>query len=256
MSDKINIKRRKKAKKSIFNRRIIILFLLVFLIYFFLSSAIFCLKGIMIYGIKQIKPEEILRDIKIKPRKNIFLIKSKSMENTLGKHPKIKEVKVRKKYPNNLEISIKERKPLMVLKDRNIFAIIDKEGQIMETGNYFPNLFLPLVEGIVLIEPAAGKNILDDKIRACSAAISAEGKIYPHKIVRFNFEGRKIKLFTSYNLEVRLGKVKNTSEVEKIIEKMERLAWVLKKSNEKGILLEYVDLSSLENIAAQPKKNI
>lgn len=256
MSDKINIKRRKRVKKNILNRQVIILFLLVFLLYIFLSSAIFSLEGIRIYGIKQIKPEEILRDIKIKPRKNIFLIKSKSIEITLRKHPKIKEVKVRKKYPDNLEISIKERKPLMVLKDRNIFATIDKEGAVMETGNYFPNLSIPMVEGIVLIEPSAGKNILDDKIRACRAAISSEGKIYPHKIVRFNFEGRKMKFFTSYNVEVRLGKIKNTPEVEKIAEKMERLSWVLKKYNEKGILLEYVDLSSPENIGAKPKKNI
>ncbi len=256
MRDKINIKRRKRVKKNILNRRVIILFLLVFGLYIFLSSAIFHLVGIRIYGIRQIKPEEILRDIKINPRKNIFLIKSKNIESVLKKHPKIKEVKVRKRYPNNLEISIKERKPLMVLKDRNIFATIDKEGKVMETGNYFPNLSLPMVEGIVLIEPSAGKNILDDKIMACRAAISAEGKIYPHKILRFSFEGRRMKFWTSYNVEVRLGKIKNVSEVKKIAEKMEGLSWVLKESAEKGILHEYVDVSSPENIVAKPRKNI
>lgn len=251
---KENVPRRRRKNKGrrykIINKKTITLFLIVFLIYAILSSSIFCLNKIKITGTKQISNLEILRNISIKPRKNIFLVRTGKIENKLSKHPKIKSIKVNKKYPDILEINIKERKPILTIKTKEKFVLVDSEGYITETSNSCP-LYIPVVEGLALLETTPGKNVLSRRIEICKKILENENKILPHKIMKFYFEDDKITFITSYQLKVKLGRTNNVKDAQ---EKMDGLVSALKGAEKKGMLLDYVEIISKNSIVVGPKK--
>lgn len=134
-------------KKKIFLRRKGFWFLffgfslLISIFYFLFFSPFFEVKQITISGNEKIKTEEIKglienniwSDFKLFKNKNINLIKKNKINDIfLKEFPQIKNFSFKKRLPNTLEITIKERQPIAIFKKEHDCFFIDSEGIIFE----------------------------------------------------------------------------------------------------------------------------
>lgn len=131
------MKAKTKIKKVRVNtgRLMIVLFFTLILVigfYVFLNSGIFNIKNIEIKGNNRVKNEEIMECLGIENKKNIFMHSSKNLEEKLLKNSYIESVTIVKNMPNSLEINIKERVPVAILKNNDRYCYIDEKGNMLE----------------------------------------------------------------------------------------------------------------------------
>ncbi|MCX7974256.1 MAG: FtsQ-type POTRA domain-containing protein [Candidatus Aminicenantes bacterium] len=135
--------RRVNKKTRLTLKHLIILFTLAGLLTYFFTRLLLFLstwEGLRIENI-QIKTEkpEVEREIRNNLRQvyfqNILKLDLKRIENVVLAHRWVKQAKVRKVFPNSLEIIIDERQPVAILKQRDQAYLIDEEGRKLEPGD-------------------------------------------------------------------------------------------------------------------------
>ncbi len=107
------------------------------------------------FNIKKINIENnfILKENEIKKLlipvydKNIFLINNKDIKRLLIKNTFIDSYKIKKKYPNTLEIKIYEKKPIAILINKKKKYFISEKIDLVEFKNYNEFKDLPFVFG-------------------------------------------------------------------------------------------------------------
>jgi cell division protein FtsQ len=114
--------------------------------YFFLFSSYFKIKEISIFS-KEIGKDEAKSAIRaeIDLTQNIFLANTKKAgEILLNRFPKIDNIQIKRKFPDKVNISIEERKPIATFRFQNEYFNIDKKGIAFER---VPTelVYLPLV---------------------------------------------------------------------------------------------------------------
>ena len=132
----------KKQKKRSFSR-----FLFYFLFLSFWGAAVYALffspflqvSSIEISGNEKIKSENILSEISPKmegkyfsvlEKNNLLLIGANSMEkDLLGKFRQIRNIKIKKKFPDKIKIEIQERETKMIINDGENNYLLDENGQ-------------------------------------------------------------------------------------------------------------------------------
>lgn len=134
-----------KNKKRFVFGRVFLIFpaIMVFggIFYLIIFSSVFQVKAIEISGLQKI-PEIGLRDIVEQnlqktilffPSKSIFLVDFKKIQKeALGQYPQLDAIKIKRKFPKDISITIEEKKPVAVLVADNTKFFIDKKGIIFE----------------------------------------------------------------------------------------------------------------------------
>ncbi len=204
---------------------------------FLYTSSFFTINKIIIEGnnyLKEEKIKQILQKSNVRLKKNIFAVCLKEVGKRLEDCPRIKEVLIRRKFPQTLIVKITERRPRAKIKQARKSKVleIDKEGVILGEVESITR-DLPLISGIKSQEEKE-KLLLVSKV--IKYIISFQPLLFD-KISEINVEDVKnIILFLSEEpIEIRLGK-------EKIKKRLNRLNSILNYNEEKGIKLKYIDL--------------
>ncbi len=122
--------KRVKRKIKIGNlvRFLVILIIIFSSIYLVLNSNI---KNIVITGTKYLSDEEVLKESKLNDYPSFFLTLDLSIKNNLKKNNLIKEVKVKRKIFNEIELNIKEYKIVLSYKDKYVM----ENGKMIDYKN-------------------------------------------------------------------------------------------------------------------------
>lgn len=135
-------KKRKKLRVGRFLIFLVIIFIIGVLIYFFFDTKI---NNIIIKGNNIITEEEILKQADLTTHPSFLKTTSYSIKKKLLKNDIIKEVKVTKKLPNNMTITIKEKR-LLYIDEQLGKAILEDKTKINNNNysipilvNYIPN---------------------------------------------------------------------------------------------------------------------
>ncbi|MCD6550392.1 cell division protein FtsQ/DivIB [bacterium] len=166
---------------------IFVLFLVTSLIIFYLVcfNCFFQIKTkkIQVKGNQKVKTEDIknLVDLCL-PKKiifwdsrSVFLVNLENLnEEILNYFPQIGEVFIQRQFPDKLIISVRERKPIGVVKQDNNYFFIDKEGVVFEKvnnqKNQWPEIVLPEVDKDLKI----GRTIIEKNLISRIAEIEEE----------------------------------------------------------------------------------
>lgn len=156
---------RKRRKKRAIRRTIISLVLLISIL------SILCLKlpyfnvsNVKVLNNNIISAEEILNLSKVNKGTNIFYMNLKNIETNVMKNPYILSVEVRRKIPNTITISVKEREAAFYINSGSINLIVDKHGVVLEEKEDISNMNLINLQGVELQDVKIGKVIpFDDK---------------------------------------------------------------------------------------------
>ena len=145
----------KKGKFTIYT----FILLVILFIYIFISSSIFNLKKIDVYGNKKISNSEITKIASIKENKNIFKYNLKKIEKNLLKNPYVKYTKISRKFPDRLLIVIKENSEYAIIKDETSYIYIGEKGLVLGEEKDITNKNIPIISGAKIINKKLNTNI-------------------------------------------------------------------------------------------------
>ncbi len=139
-----------KTKKNLF----IWLFIFVFLSTYSLNStqkkkiSIFSIENININGIKNVNETDFKSKINKFFGESLFFFNSKEIKKIASEFSFIKEIKIKKIYPDTLNIILKENEPIAILTENNKKILLLEMGNIV--SNYDLDKFnsLPTVSGM------------------------------------------------------------------------------------------------------------
>lgn len=208
-------KKKKKRKVNTSNLMILLSFLLMITIgmYSILNSSLFNTNKVEVQGNKKIKTEDILKELDIRKDKNIFMHDLKKIEKLVLENPYIEEVKVKRKLPSKLQILIKEKEIYAIIKDKEDYCYIDKDGncieKIKEKSDEYSSL---IVEIDYIIDENNNIEFKNEEIK--------KGLLYllecmrdnnlDKKIVKVNYEKNDIiNMYTKDDIKIILGNDKD-----------------------------------------------
>jgi len=124
-------KKIKKRKKSVIILFMVFLTAVSFILVF--RTDIFSIKSVDITGNSILSKEHIVYYSGIILSNNIFKERISSIEKNLLMQPYIKQVKVKRAFPDGIKIEIEERKQTAYVPFMGNYIIIDNEGYVLET---------------------------------------------------------------------------------------------------------------------------
>lgn len=126
-----NTKKKRRRKKR-YLLRLLIIIMACTGIYFALHVDYFIVDGIAVAGNKEISDEEIVKLSKIETGENIFDIQPWFAERRIKKNLYIEDVKVKRKLPNKIEITVEERRCRVQFVKGKQFVVTDGEGMVID----------------------------------------------------------------------------------------------------------------------------
>lgn len=197
-----------KKYKIIF---LIIIFIISIFGYIFINTDFFSLKELSIVGQVKLNREDILINGKIEMNKNIYMYNLKEVKSNLLKNPYIKDVNIKRKFPNKIIIDLVERVDMCAIPYMGSFVLINEEGIVLKVENDIKNFDKPLLTGIDFTNLKVGEKIQlkDDMLlnRILNLLNSCNNSNVLDNISEINIDKkRNIKLYTLQGIEVLLGK--------------------------------------------------
>lgn len=129
-------KRRQKKRKRRMRRRIILIFLLaVGTMIGILFTPLFTLDKIILNGNEKITYEQIVETGTISIGKNLFTLNLNEIGDKLSEIPYVNSISITRKLPDKLVINLTECIPLGYVPASSGYAVIDKDGKVLEVLN-------------------------------------------------------------------------------------------------------------------------
>ncbi|MEW6618042.1 MAG: hypothetical protein AB1422_01605 [bacterium] len=252
---------KKFIKLSILILVIVILWQIIQLPFFLMSSHKFQVKKpiIILENKGIIEEEEIFKTFKEFCLKNyssvepsIFKIKFTDLKNTLLKNPKIEYIVIQRKFPKDIVIKIKPRKPVAkILIGSRVFGI-DKNLIAFKMEN---EQELPVITGIRTLKtgiPLTNKE-LTDALLVISQIKEHEIELLPDLLCIDIAHQYDILLITKFDeTKIHLG---HQLEPKRLVERLKELKIILDYYREKSEYPEYIDLR-FDNIIVKDREKI
>jgi cell division protein FtsQ len=141
-------RRRKKRRKKYYLLKLILFIMLGVGIYYFLTSNFFQIQELTVVNNKYYTAEQIISIGEIKKGGNLFQESTAEIKDKLLNDPYIKNIKVSRKLPDEIVITVEERKETAAIPFGESYILIDKEGMILRETDVEPTL--PLLLGMTL----------------------------------------------------------------------------------------------------------
>ncbi|MBB6455032.1 cell division protein FtsQ [Salirhabdus euzebyi] len=125
----------KAARKKKANRRLVFylfLFFILILIILYLQSPLSHVKHIVVQENTFLETGEIINQSELKKGSNIWNLKFEEIENSILELPEIKNVEIRRKLPNTVEIKVEEYLRVGYVKYEGSFFPILENGQALK----------------------------------------------------------------------------------------------------------------------------
>ncbi len=174
----IQKKRRKKKRKRIF---IIMCFILscVSVILVVFKAPFFNINKIECEGGKVLDEKQIIKQSGVNKGQNIFSISMSDAEEKIAELAYVKEVNVKRNFPNTVKITVKECKPEAYIQSGGKYILIDTDGKILEISKKNDKYKLMTVKGVKIKSPKVGEyieNKKNERIKYCTQILGVMEK--------------------------------------------------------------------------------
>ncbi|WGX75876.1 FtsQ-type POTRA domain-containing protein [Paraclostridium bifermentans] len=223
--------------------------LVILFIYICISSSIFELKQINVDGNSKITKSDIIKIGDIETGKNIFKYNLNDVEKKILGNPYIKYVKVSRKFPNKLVITIKENSEYAIIKEGASYIYIGENGLILSEQKDIKNKNIPLISGIEIKNKKLNTKVKinSDKSNDIILAIDTLKKNnMSRKVESIKINKNKMYMKTDDNTNIVL---KIDEDIEYNINRLKAILVDLKSNNKKG---GNIDLTSKEQAIYSP----
>jgi cell division protein FtsQ len=126
---KLKQQRRQKANRKLIGYIAFFFMLILCIIYF--QSPLSNVKHIEIKGNEHVSEEDILKLSGITNKTSFWKIDDESIVKKISSHPEIQTAKIQKRFPNKIILSVKERKRVAYILDKQKFLPLLENGKIL-----------------------------------------------------------------------------------------------------------------------------
>ena len=230
------VKKRKVFLKFFRWTSIIAIFIGIFV--YIMLSPIFAVKNIKVDTDGNLTEQEIINLSAINLNENTFKYSKKQIIENIKENSYVDDVKIKRNLPNEIQITIKERFPKLMITYGNAYIYIDSQGYILEITKEYKQL--PILKGIKTKddEIGLGKRLCNDDLQRLTNVL---------KIIEIAKTEGLFELITSIDIEDKNEYKITMDSEEKIIylgncsSLDERILWVKKiLEKEKGIAGEII----------------
>lgn len=209
--------------------------------YWVLHADFLKIKKINVRGCSLINKKRVLQKTGIKKGKNILAVNLGKESGGLERDPWIYKAVVKRRLPGTIEIQIKERKPLAVIK-LNDFYLVDRQGEIFKKAEQH-ELNLPLLTGI-------SKEDLIKNSDECSRVINAALSLIENLQGKNMLNGRntKIEMDKIFGLTM-VNSIDNTKTfmgLDNYEKKLALLTRIVDDLAQKGFSTKFINLNSVK----------
>lgn len=223
--------------------------LVILFIYICISSSIFELKQIDVDGNSKITKSDIIKIGDIETGKNIFKYNLNDVEKKLLVNPYIKYVKVSRKFPDKLVITIKENSEYAIIKEGASYIYIGENGLVLSEQKDIKNKNIPLVSGIEIKNKKLNTKIKINSEKSNDIILAIDtlkNNNMSRKIESIKINKNKMYMKTDDNTNIVL---KIDEDIEYNINRLKAILVDLKSNNKKG---GNIDLTSKEQAIYSP----
>lgn len=142
---------KKINRKKILIGTIVLLFILISGTIYYLTTPVFNVSNIIVYGNEKNSTDTYISLSKINLNEtNIFEFTKSGLEKKLKENPYVEKVEIKRKLPNELELYITERKVDYQINYSNGYIYLNNQGYILEINEEKKEV--PVIKGISNIE--------------------------------------------------------------------------------------------------------
>ncbi|MEA3347692.1 MAG: FtsQ-type POTRA domain-containing protein [Pseudomonadota bacterium] len=202
-------------------------------------------KEIIVHGNCRSSRLEIVKVLGLAPRQLIFTFDLKKAQDRVDALPFIEETRIRRRWPDRLEIMVKERQPKALLYLDKLY-LVDEKGRVIAPVPEAERLDFPLINGVSM---AQWKNQPEVWSRLLNKALDLlniwekKGREWPEKVAQIGLdEVCGLTVFTTDMVwELQLG-------LESFDERLERWRQVLKVLGERSMAVKYFDCTGTGSV--------
>lgn len=215
--------RRRRRKRNMSLYYLMVAVIVILAVIFLTLFVFFKIETINIEGVTLYSNEQIIGAAGVRKGDNLFRTDIRDIENTLSQMMVYAdEVKVRRKLPSTLNITVKEAVPLYNLEQDGRYYIVSESGKILESGLSAPKEGLMLITGYEIKDtspnvPLESKDEMKEKIiDDLKVGIEKNGfdgiesiDVTDRTDIKLNYQNRiEIRLGSSYDISYKLSYTK------------------------------------------------
>jgi len=159
--------RRQKRRRKIRRRKITVTIILIIGVMIgIMFTPLFDLQHIVLNGNSRVTVDEVIKKGGIATGDNIFALNLKKIGDGVSKIPYIDTIEVKRGLPDKLIVNITECVPIAVMKTKKGYAVIDKNGKILEALTDKGTYMVPEIMGFVseTVKPLEKISVKEEEI--------------------------------------------------------------------------------------------
>lgn len=235
-------KRKRKAKGMVFLAFLFFIGVLTFALY----SPIFIIQSFEVQGLNKLKQEEVIIASGIQTGLNIFKFSAIRAKKEIKKIPYVKEVIIKRKLSDTVQIFVKERIPVAAVMYLGSYILIDEEGIALEANPDITGKNLIEIKGLQMNKYVLGQPITEKSIEGLNAALDILTLLKKNDLLlRIGYidvkNPNKIMLYLDKRISVNVGDKSIFNETGEFRYRLEVLRSILQSGTiSEG---EYIDLT-------------
>ena len=219
---------------------VLLLFLLVLLVavFLFVNSPFFLVDTVTIEGNTHMERDEICRIAGIPDSVNIFRLNTTAIEKRLIGDLRLTDVSVSRRFPSEIVIAVRERRPVAYVACSYGFVQIDGQAMVLSAHKHLSKPAVPFLSGLRLGHVYIGDNIETEQIRAILPYLAALDEGVLRQIA--DIDVRSPRQFTARSagaVTIRLG------DGTRLEEKARLTGELLSEIAAKKLPVEYIDMN-------------
>ncbi|MFZ1037629.1 MAG: FtsQ-type POTRA domain-containing protein [Smithella sp.] len=115
---------------------------------FLVSRPYFQIKEISVRGLRELTEKDVLATAGIKPAQNLLAVNTDAVIRRVSANQWVESISVGRELPNKLVLEVKERTPLVLVKQDNDFCLMDAEGFVFKKLGKSDEVDLPIITGV------------------------------------------------------------------------------------------------------------
>ncbi len=184
------------------------------LLYLLGCTPFFQVNSYVVEGNLALTDEKVVALSGIEQGDNIFYANIGSAKRSLRQNPFVEDADVRRKLPDQIVITLKERRSVGYIVTSDGYVQVGEDGRLLAIQQSLSNYSLPVISGVELSElPAIGGFIQNAKLKQALEVLQHCDQSLLNNIAELNVgQDYYILAYTNQKVEVRLGGLENMEQ--------------------------------------------
>ncbi len=182
-------------------------------------SPLFVVRQIHVSGNTYLGQDEICRIAGIYQGEPLFQLETDTAARTLMKDLRIEDASVRRIFPSQLDIQVKERMPVATVACEYGYLDIDREGCVLDAYRTLKKMPIPMITGISLHDMYIGDKVSDAKVQHVLYYLQSLDASALNQLSEVSIAvPDKVVVYTTQAVQIRLGGLDRLDEKAKLTE--------------------------------------